>query len=433
MSKRGKTTNSTIERVFKFYSDHKLACNSSYDLANEQSIDKIYENIRDEKQINSLLTITALVIITANKYERNILHQNVFKKSGERIKSFKILLNTADGWNNGIFVYYFQLHGYSVLHFHANVTGANTIGGSADIVRWIENNDYLYPSVIISFGLCFGTYEEKEEIGDVIISKKVYPYFVGVKLKGEKLEVSDDNVLRIDDRLNQEICKLLDDNSFTNLDFNVFFKNYITGEAVLSSKPWRRKFTMITTQEIFAGDMEAYGLFKESRSWNYKTPCFVLKSICDWGEEKNFDPKDENTVNMFTGITKIDKDTEGLLSTLKDRLQAYSSNCAFDVLDIILEKEIFHQSVFKELEKRITDYIGQATTCWFLYNYLLELNNVSINGYSISKRFLHRSIMLLDEKGMVQCEAKCKQHNNNVDACLAKTLNTSVTLTKVGG
>ncbi len=66
---------------------------------------------------------------------------------------------------------------------------------------------------------------------------------------------------------------MINNNKFNKMPFSVKFKNYITGEAVVSSSEWRKKIVDTTTQEIYAGDMEGYGLFKECNNTGYEIPC----------------------------------------------------------------------------------------------------------------------------------------------------------------
>lgn len=420
----------TIQEIFSFYSRHREDCNNYYSIANDRNIDRIYETFLMANDINTLFVKSSIVILTANKYERNILHQNVFMINKQKIKRFTIDLHTAGSLNSSAYAYCFELNGYIVLHIHANVTGANTIGGAADIIRWIDSNEYLYPSAIISFGICYGVNQSKEQLGDVVLSRKIYPYFIGVKINGEELKVSDDNSLMINDKLNLALNNLCVNNKFLGLDFKVFFKNYITGEAVVSSKKWRRKFTEITTQEIYAGDMEGYGLFKECNSSKKSIPCFILKSICDWGENKNFDTKEEDLFNLFIKVTQMKRNGHEILASLKDRLQAYACNCAFEILNIIVQNNILEKSLFSYLQIIIKDFNGKASTCVNLHQYLNATSFVKEKGYMVSKKYIHHSLMILDEKQSVICSAKCKSDNNSSDDCIAINQNTSITIVK---
>lgn len=404
--------------IFDFYGKKQKECNESYDLAEDSEIEQVYEEIVNDTIINSLLVKTALVVITANKYERNILHQRVFASSKTKIKHTVIKLLTPCDRYNRANAYFFELNGYNIMHIHTDITGSYTIAGSADIVRWITTNEYLFPIAIISFGICFGTREKKEEIGNVIISKKIYPYFIGAKVNGEDLNVVDDNVFCINTDIGTRINNMINNNKFNKMPFSVKFKNYITGEAVVSSSEWRKKIVDTTTQEIYAGDMEGYGLFKECNNTGYEIPCLILKAICDWGVDKNFDSSNEQILNDFVktlnfhNIELDNSQAKSILSSLKDRLQAYAANCAYDVFITLINSNIFSESIINKLQSEINNYTGAATTCKKIEEMLDNIITDSNLGYNLSRLYLHRCIILFHEKGILKCEPECIKHNS---------------------
>lgn len=168
------------EAVCKFYLNNKTDCDSIY-LNAEKNIGKIYENIDDINLIHSLFIQTYFVVITANKYEKNVLHNNIFKLYRKKIKKFSISLFPQRETKHETYAYCFKWNGYTVLHIEAQSTGSYTIGGSADIVRYIFNNQYIIPKGIVSLGICFGTDEVKYHLGDVVISKKNISIFYWLK------------------------------------------------------------------------------------------------------------------------------------------------------------------------------------------------------------------------------------------------------------
>ncbi len=410
------------DNVFGFYAKNKKECDTFYETAEDVLINDIYEPV-DEEEKNLLFSQVAIVVLTANKYECNILHQNLYSKNNEKIKQIQIRLSTPCDIFSDTYAYWFKWNGYVVLHLHANVTGSYTIGGSADLVRWITDNEYLYPTTIVSLGICFGVTEDKNRLGNVVISKKIYPYFVGAKIKNDKLSVVDDNAFRLNSYLYSEINKLINQNSFNifneKMGINTVLENYITGEAVVSSKKARDDFVNITTQNIFAGDMEGYGLFKECNDKRFLIPCFIVKSICDWGVEKNFDENDECVLNEF--IINLQKnssqkedlleltmeDYKQLLVTLKDRIQAFSAYCAFGILDIILEKRILRRSLLDLLRIWISSYKGVTTSCsQFMKKSISILNDFGIK-YKVSKRYIHNCIVALHIENKIKCKDEC--------------------------
>lgn len=425
------------QNIFAFYSKHASICNKAYKLAKDPKISEIYNSISGKVRINTFLAKSSIVILTANKYEKNILHKKIFELTNQKISRFKINLCTACEKFNEIYAYSFIWGKNNVLHIHANVTGSYTVGGSADIIRWLRTNKFLFPKLIISFGICFGTNPKKYNIGDVIISNKIYPYFIGVKIKGQEIVVVDDNAFIINESIRSYLNNLDDNNllSNQNLGFNIEINNYLTGEAVINSEHAVKSINDITKQETPAGEMEGYGIFKECNCSDFKIPCFILKSICDWGAEKNFDISDNKTLNYFIDIwnsaclpnKKIKKITaENKLKTLKDQLQAYSAYCAFNALNILIgaiDKDI---SLYAQIVDYILNYNGAATNCGEIIN---AANNMAQNINITCKTcdlIVHRILMLLDGE-IVQCDDSCITDKDE-DKCYVNPDDTCITI-----
>lgn len=425
------------EKVFEFYSKNKKVCDESYALAEDEKIDAIYERVQ-KTDVNTLLAKTAIVIITANKYERTILHKKIYSNSMQSIKQIEITLSTACDRFNSLYAYWFEWNGYSVLNIHANVTGSYTIGGAADIIRWVKANKYLWPTAIISFGVCFGTQETKCELGDVIISKKVYPYFIGVKIKGDELSVVDDNAFNLNYKWLNKLNNLIENNKFKCFDFTTRLENYITGEAVVSSIEARNSFSNITSQDIWAGDMEGYGLFKECNSSEYSLPCIIVKSICDWGSEKNFNAQNLEVLSEFEIALKLGAPTEysaqfdgkTLLQTLKDRLQAYSASCSFYVLEVLINNYFFDQSKFILIRDWLNNYNGLATTCKSIKEKASEIVFGLHSEHSVSDSYIHQVLMIIEKEGLIHCEPECTQEEMGQVGCFHKNGNASIKIEK---
>lgn len=424
-----------LNSLFRYYSNNYSECNKAYNLAEECDFEQMYENVIDKEEINTLFTKTAIIVLTANKYERNILHKMVFDNI-KTIKRINIDLLAAYEIYSKVYAYWFEIEGYSVLHIHSNVTGSYTIGGSADAIRWIQNNKYLLPSAIVSFGVCFGTQESDCELGNVVISKKVYPYFIGAKLKGEELYVVDDNVFCTDKNLQRELNELQLNNSFKQLGFDALFKNYITGEAIVSSKKWRNKFINITTQEIFAGDMEGYGLFKECNSYNYSIPCVIIKGICDWGINKNIKSNDNETLLALK--TELSKNSINIsqdelitiIESLKDRIQAIASLNAYKIFNVCLQEKLFQKSIYNSLVEEIKKRTGVAITCRSIKTIIHDLIIEQNFGYTFNECYAHRSILMLEKDNRILCDDKCLDVQNTNDDCINDLLDASFEIKK---
>ena len=380
------STSKIKELIYNFYMETRELCSQKYNMAESENISVIYETIQEKSLIQLLFAKVSIVILTANKYEKNIFHANWYEKERKKIRRFTIKLFPQRDDQQETYGYFLSWHGYNILHIEAQTTGAYTLGGSADIVRYVLENMYLYPTVIISLGICFGINEQKQTLGDTVISEKIYPYFMGVKYDESGRFITDNNMFRLQSVLRRKIkSEIIDTNILNNLNFNTYFGNYITGEAVISNKEIRDHFAQSTNQKASAGDMEGYGLFKECCGGNFVIPCVIIKSICDWGVMKNIIDR-SSFDEIFINNNINDKEFD----SIKDRLQEYASYNACCVLEKFLEKQIFDQSIYTKLKdeikmqehervihmKRVIEIVKNITTKIFnrsMYSYEFSL------------------------------------------------------------
>lgn len=302
-------------------------------------------NVVDKDEFDSLFPLVSVVILTANKIECDSLNyvaskqkENDLKRRKETIEIFE----NAD-WGQPE-AYLFKMNSVYILHLHAYETGANTPGGSTDLVRFISSNPFINPLCIISFGICYGHDPRSQNIGDVLIPKKLYPWSIGQKIGDKGLNIKHDNFnLWLEDKFsgsgiypilnnfcNGEDGKTLTDSiemkkenrkSKKKCDFSikVAWGNMSTGEAVISSQKAKKEIQEATKNEKeLGGEMEGYGIAKEC-IYYAKVPCFIVKAICDWGICKDIDKK-------------LKEEQVLCPENLKDRLQAYAAFCSAIVL-----------------------------------------------------------------------------------------------------
>ena len=344
----------TVENILQYVKEHseelalhylsvKTETGSDYKPSEKKyTCTKISEN----EYLSKLLKVS-IVILTANAFESEILNLNLSNRFGctvlERNPSLLLLRGKKP-----TYAYIFEMPDYTILHLHAPDTGSNTPCGSADLARYINECEYLNPSCIISFGICFGQTMDGFNLGDTIVAEKIYPWSIGVKISLDNLgnttwEIkSDDYVINL-----AEFAPLIYDkikttcNSTTNLCLNqqVLLGNIITSEAVVSNELVKRSAEIAAHGwKIIGGEMEGYGLAKEALFYGPqdrnrpRIACVILKAICDWGAVKNIDDY-------------IDKATLCSLLTIqasyKDQIQAYTAYCAYKVLEALLEEKVF--------------------------------------------------------------------------------------------
>lgn len=320
-----------------FYQLHKKECDENYLDATNRNKLKIYKEIKDPNLVNSLFIKTDVVILTANYFEKNILHLNAVNETKQEIMHY--IINSCNNPQRplNINIYFFQIGGFRILHMEAKQTGSYSMGGSADLIRFVIRNKYCFPSAIISYGICFGNDYKKQRLGDTIIANKLYPYFMSAKVKEKYFFVKDSNIFDIDSQLDAKIQYLIGKGELSENN-RIFYGNMVTGEAVVSNEIMKDIFIKAATnQPVLGGEMEGYGLFKECRGFECLLPCLLVKSICDWGAYKNIEED-------------IDVD-----SNLKDKLQAYAAKQAYEVLSILLQKDsaIFELSIYEQIKQLV--------------------------------------------------------------------------------
>lgn len=337
------TDDEIIHSVYSYYIEHKDIGKKYYDFSESKDFDSIYQQI-DVSDAEKLFPKVAVVVLTANKYERNVLHSIYFNKTGNRIERFDIEL-FPDLVDIASYGYLFEWHGYLILNLHASTTGSYTIGGSADLVRYVGTKYSLSPAIIISCGICFGVDHNSQELGSTYLSEKVYPYFMGSKITKDELFTSDDNMFKSDWYLIHNLRgKYFDVNKYKDIydedtpEFVFKIGNFITGEAVVSNQEFRDFFVDVTTQQVKAGEMEAYGMYKECSF--IRIPCLTIKSICDWGAAKN-----DSNPDIFEELNGSPAE-KGELSSIKDCIQAMAASNAAKALESLLRNKMFNKSLY---------------------------------------------------------------------------------------
>lgn len=355
-SKRNTEEKLVIDNVKKFLnSDRKNLMNFCYfsirsDQDNRYFRDTI--NVINNDEFDSLFPLVSVVVLTANKVECDSLNYVISKQKDNDLKKRKEKIKIFENVDWGApDAYLFKIHSVYILHLHAYETGANTPGGSTDLVRFISNNLFINPLSIISFGVCYGRDPRNQNIGDVLIPKKLYPWSIGQKIGDKGLIIKHDNFnLWLEDKFprsgiypildnfcNGEDGRILTDSIEIKKEdrknekkcvfsIKVAWGNMSTGEAVVSSQKAKKEIQEATNNEKeLGGEMEGYGIAKEC-IYYAKVPCFIVKAICDWGVCKDIDKK-------------LKEEQISCPENLKDRLQAYAAFCAAIVLLQLLNSE----------------------------------------------------------------------------------------------
>lgn len=291
------------------YSNYKEAISVEF-------VEEHYE-LLDESNLNELLKNCRVMIITANQIEKAILHHCIINNSREKIK--RVIYGT-----NAYFI--FRWEKYQIAHIHQPQTGSYKDLGLHTTV--CEALKYFKPNVILSLGVAFGIDYETQNVGDVIVSKKIFPYSAN-KRDEERIKPDRSQDKVVDDWLD---VRLKNANGFLD---GVTYGGILSGESVMSSFSEKDKVCIAYSKNdyVVGGEMEGCALFQVSNSTGI--PCAVIKGICDWGVAKNdIFPEDPVREEEF-----------------KDSLQAYAMSMVVDKCGALFrDRTLFNISKTKDLD-----------------------------------------------------------------------------------
>lgn len=272
----------------------------------EDYFNKNYVSIED-KYVKRILSICKLLIITANPIERAVLHHKVID-NGSCVLIRSICNTTA--------FYVFKWGEYWVVHIHQGDTGAEKDLGTSIAIN--EALKYFTPNVIISLGVAFGIDYNIQHIGNVLVSKRLFPYSDN-KRDEDKVKPARTQDKTIDDWLHVRL-----QNAIGFMD-NVTYGDILSGGSVMSSCEEKDRLCASYTEEdfIIGGEMEGNAVFQCTKRMGI--PGVVIKGICDFGIIKN-------------GLSDGGPDEE---EVIKESLQAFAMMQAVDkckplVNDIVL-------------------------------------------------------------------------------------------------
>lgn len=249
--------------------DLQSAYNFYVSAISREFIESSYE-LLDESALNRVLRNCKVMVITANPIEKAILHYCIMQKR-ENKKIIRIICGT-----NAYFI--FKWGAYWVAHIQQPQTGSYKDLGLNTTVN--EALKHFKPNVIFSLGVAFGIDYETQNIGDVIVSKKLFPYSENKR---------DEEIVKPDRSQDKTIDNWLDVRFINANGFldGVTYGGILSGGSVMSSFDEKDRVCTAYSKNdyIVGGEMEGSALFQVSQSSDI--PCAVIKGICDWGIAKN--------------------------------------------------------------------------------------------------------------------------------------------------
>lgn len=246
--------------------------------------DPIFRNASHLLNIEENNIMTTILIATATDLESEILFSNAEEKGIKpTIKNFKTFSAVSLGVTKNCDIYFVQ-----------SQMGSSGPGGSALTIN--DAIEQLEPDSVISLGIAFGSNQDKQTIGDVLVSSFVRSYEperIGsdqITPRGERIPADPTLVNRCNTaKLTWKISAI-----HTGL--------ILSGEKLVDNSKFKQKLLKLEPEAV-GGEMEGSGIC--DACYRKKVPWLIIKGICDWAEEKNSKGQkvaSANAINFFWHI-----------------------------------------------------------------------------------------------------------------------------------
>ena len=219
--------------------------------------------------------MSLFLFVTANEHERTAF-ETKFVRHEEKYVFGK--------------TYYIGSFGnYPVAYIHMEEQGV-TNPASTPLVSQLINE--LRPEGVVMVGIAFGSNENKQKIGDVLVSDKILPY------DSQKILETDTGEDRTEYKeIPKEVgFRLL--NAFREhrewkyylpnaLRSDVYIGSILTGSRLINNYKYREQLLNdFSDEKPIGGEMEAQGIYSAARIYGIDE-WIIIKGICDWGYKKN--------------------------------------------------------------------------------------------------------------------------------------------------
>ncbi|WP_185711165.1 NACHT domain-containing protein [Arachnia propionica] len=205
-----------------------------------------------------------VVLITFNEHEaRELQRQFCGKKSPSSI--------TVDGHR------YFQLGtvgGMDVVHRISQQGTHDSQRTATD--AWQAWN----PKAIIGVGIAFGTQEQSQKIGDVLVSSGVIDYQLG-KMRNGRLQLRHAGIeasYHLLNRFREWQHTLQEPLRWPRVRFG----NILSGDKLIDDVDYRNHLKNLTDREVIGGEMEGLGLHHALKG--HHCDWIIVKAICDFAD-----------------------------------------------------------------------------------------------------------------------------------------------------
>lgn len=304
----------------------------------------------------------------------------------------------------GDYTYYLgEVGHYPVINVQCLEMGSLKPGGSQQTINKAFSN---WPQIkaVIMVGICFGFEENKQQIGDIVVSESIKNY--------ETRRIGKDNETPRGDTYHADKCLL---NAFRNLTYSwenigidnqknkILLGSYVSGELLVDNKTVR-DILQKETPEAKAGEMEGNGLVAACET--ARKPWILVKAICDFADGNKGNDKArrqriaaassahccEAALGQMTAFESL-----GLTKT--NAKLAPVKNERSDVLFELYKKEYEPYFLQRDIDRTVEQYLS-SHSLW-IYGVSGVGKSTSISHALLSKG---RKILLINMAGI---PAKC--------------------------
>ena len=314
-----------------------------------------------EKEFMKELKNCQVLVISANSIEGAIISWRLQQSTGKP---------ALDAWpHEGHLFQFADIEGIPVCHIWPADTASFTQYGSFSALEAALEN--TMPKYVMSVGVAFGIDPNNQSLGDVLVSKELVFYDHFNKVTDGRIKLNSHETYRIDPNLSSQLHQL--DNKTPPKEvgnFSWYYGSMLTGGTVLSDAAERGRLIEAAANlghTIVGGEMEASGIYYACQKRKDRhIPFMIIKGICDWGAVKN--GWEEVVGNNYP-------DCDG--DTIKDCVQAFSCDNAFNTLHYILKQLNYNQpSTAAKTEIAKTEEMREANS---FSSVLMDLYNTTVS------------------------------------------------------
>ena len=255
---------------------------------NDQSLE-IQRDLRNSRSIRKVKTL--LIVVATEIEAKEVLHQ---AKSNDllpkHLESDKLVI-----WNLGTI----KMSKLTMIKI-GNMGSGGATGSTLSIKDAIDS---IKPDKVIMVGIAFGLDKNKQQLGDILVSKQVEDYDLRKEKNGFSIQRADKIPAGI------SLLSRFENSQLTYTNNTVRFGLMLSGGTLSDDEEFVKKLKSKYPEAIGA-EMEGSGLqgtcHREQIEW------LLIKGICDWGYNKQTPNKEKDQKTAIANVCDF------LFHTIKD-------------------------------------------------------------------------------------------------------------------